>query len=101
LQTTRASLGRIRSLASIKTKSRDIEIAPLRSTGKFAETEGGRNLVRKSLDGIEAEATTEAYGSSADILYWSAFQNMEISPEKVIPATCPLVGFAGERVQPV
>jgi hypothetical protein len=40
-------------------------------------------------------------GSSADILYWSAFQHMEISPEKVIPATCPLVGFAGEQVQPV
>jgi hypothetical protein len=40
-------------------------------------------------------------GSSADILYWSAFQHMEISPEKVIPATCPLVGFAGEQVQPI
>jgi hypothetical protein len=61
LQTTRASLGRIRSLASIKTKSRDIEIAPLRSTGKFAETEGGRNPIGNSLDGIEAEATAEAH----------------------------------------
>jgi len=40
-------------------------------------------------------------GSSADILYWSAFRNMEISLEKVIPATCPLVGFAGEQVLPV
>jgi hypothetical protein len=40
-------------------------------------------------------------GSWADILYWSAFQHMAISPEKVIPATCPLVGFAGEQVQPV
>jgi hypothetical protein len=40
-------------------------------------------------------------GSSADILYWSAFQHMEISPEKVIPATCPLVGFAEEQVQPI
>jgi hypothetical protein len=26
---------------------------------------------------------------------------MEISPENVIPATCPLVGFAGEQVLPV
>jgi hypothetical protein len=40
-------------------------------------------------------------GSLADILYWSAFQNMEINPEKVISATCPLVGFAGEQVEPV
>jgi hypothetical protein len=40
-------------------------------------------------------------GSSADILYWSAFQHMAISPEKVISAACALVGFAGEQVQPV
>jgi hypothetical protein len=40
-------------------------------------------------------------GSSADILYWSAFRNMEISAENVIPATSPLVGFAGEQVLPV
>jgi hypothetical protein len=39
--------------------------------------------------------------SSADILYWSAFRNMKISSEKVIPATYPLVGFVGEQVQPV
>lgn len=26
---------------------------------------------------------------------------MEISPKKVIPATCPLLGFAGEQVQPI
>jgi hypothetical protein len=38
-------------------------------------------------------------GSSTDILYWSSFQHMAISSEKVIPATCPLVGFAGEQVQ--
>jgi hypothetical protein len=38
-------------------------------------------------------------GSLADILYWSAFQHMEISPKKVISATCPLVGFAREQVQ--
>jgi hypothetical protein len=40
-------------------------------------------------------------GSSAGILYCPAFRNIEISPEKVISATCPLVGFAGEQVQPI
>jgi len=48
--------------ASIKTKSQGIEIAPLRSTGKFVETEGGRNPVGKSLDRIEVESTAEAHG---------------------------------------
>jgi hypothetical protein len=33
-------------------------------------------------------------GSSVHILYWSAFRNMEMSLEKVIQATCPLVGFS-------
>jgi hypothetical protein len=39
-------------------------------------------------------------GSLANILYWSAFKNMEISLEKVVPATCPLLGFVGEPVYP-
>lgn len=38
-------------------------------------------------------------GSSTDILYWSAFRNMEINPEKVVSAT--LLGFAGEQVQAI
>lgn len=40
-------------------------------------------------------------GSSADILYWSAFSHLGISREKILPAPCPLVGFAGEQVHPV
>jgi hypothetical protein len=40
-------------------------------------------------------------GSSADIQYRSAFKNMEISLEKVVLATCPLIGFLGEQVYSV
>jgi hypothetical protein len=40
-------------------------------------------------------------GSSADILYWSAFLHLGISRDKIIPAASPLVGFAGEQVYPV
>jgi hypothetical protein len=39
--------------------------------------------------------------SLADILYWSAFRNMEINPEKVVSATCPLLRFTREQVQPI
>jgi hypothetical protein len=39
--------------------------------------------------------------SSTDILYWSAFRNMEISLDKMVLATCPLLGFTREQVQSV
>jgi hypothetical protein len=40
-------------------------------------------------------------GSSADILYWTAFSQMKISQDKMRPIRTPLVGFAGEKVQPI
>ena len=40
-------------------------------------------------------------GSSADILYYSAFQQMGIDREWLIPTNAPLVGFRGTRVLPL
>lgn len=40
-------------------------------------------------------------GSSADILYWSAFEYMDRGREKITPARFPLLGFIGEQGQPV
>ena len=40
-------------------------------------------------------------GSSADILYYPAFQQMRISRERLIPTNTPLVGFRGTRVLPL
>ena len=40
-------------------------------------------------------------GSSADILYYPAFQQMGISRERLIPMNAPLVGFGGTRVLPL
>jgi hypothetical protein len=40
-------------------------------------------------------------GSSADILYRSAFEEMKIDRNKVIPARHSLVGFTGEQVLPL
>ena len=39
-------------------------------------------------------------GSSADILYYPAFQQMGIGSEQLIPTNAPLVGFGGTRVLP-
>jgi hypothetical protein len=40
-------------------------------------------------------------GSSADILYWLAFQQMGIDRERIKPFGSPLVGFGGEVVYPI
>jgi hypothetical protein len=37
-------------------------------------------------------------GSSADILFKSAFDYMGVPREKVVPVSCQLQGFAGEKV---
>ena len=40
-------------------------------------------------------------GSSADILYYPAFQQMRIDKERLIPTNAPLIGFGGSRVFPL
>ena len=40
-------------------------------------------------------------GSSADILYYPAFQQMGISRVRLIPTNAPLVSFGGTRVLPL
>ena len=40
-------------------------------------------------------------GSSADILYYLAFQQMGIDRERLIPTNAPFVGFRGTRVFPL
>ena len=40
-------------------------------------------------------------GSSADILYYSAFQQMGIDRERLISMNASLVGFGGIRVLPL
>ena len=40
-------------------------------------------------------------GSSADILYYPAFQQMRIGKERLIPTNAPLVGFGGSRIFPL
>ncbi|XP_075650257.1 uncharacterized protein LOC142620842 [Castanea sativa] len=40
-------------------------------------------------------------GSSANILYYPAFQQMGISRKRLVPTNAPLVGFGGTRVYPL
>ena len=40
-------------------------------------------------------------GSSTDILYYSAFQQMRLGWDQLRPICSPLIGFGGMKVQPV
>ena len=40
-------------------------------------------------------------GSSTDILYYPAFQQMRIEKERLIPTNAPRVGFGGTRGVPI
>ena len=40
-------------------------------------------------------------GSSADILYYPAFQQMRLGRDLLRPACSPLIGFGGMKVQPI
>ena len=40
-------------------------------------------------------------GSSVDILYYPAFQQMNLGREQLRPVHSPLVGFGGMKVQPI
>ena len=40
-------------------------------------------------------------GSSTDILYYLAFQQMRIDKEQLIPTNTPFIGFGGTRVFPL
>ena len=40
-------------------------------------------------------------GSSADILYYPALQQMKLGRDQLRPVNSPLVGFGGMKVQPL
>ena len=40
-------------------------------------------------------------GSSVDILYYPAFQQMRLGRDQLRPVNSPLVGFGGMKVQPM
>ena len=40
-------------------------------------------------------------GSSADILYYPAFQQIRIDRKRLIPTNAPLIGFGGSLVFPL
>ena len=75
----------------------------------FSE-EDARRLYHPHDDALVVSIRVEDYnmhrvlvdnGSLANILYYLAFQQMEIGRERLIPTNAPFIGFRGTRVLPL
>uniref|UniRef100_A0A2N9GP36 RNase H type-1 domain-containing protein n=1 Tax=Fagus sylvatica TaxID=28930 RepID=A0A2N9GP36_FAGSY len=61
----------------------------------------GRPITSWSLKGFITRRVLIDNGSSADIIYLPAYQQMKIDKEQLKPIDIPLVGFTGDKVKPL
>ena len=53
-----------------------------------------------NIEGFNTKIILVDNGSSADIIYLPAFQQLQLDPKRVRPFESPLVSFDGDRVYP-
>ena len=58
-------------------------------------------VISLQVEGYNMHRVLVDNGSSADILYYPAFQQMRINRARLVPTNAPLVGFGGSRVFPL
>ena len=52
------------------------------------------------IEGFNIRRVLVDNGSSADIIYLSAFQQLKVDPKRLRPFKSPLVSFSGDKVYP-
>ena len=52
------------------------------------------------IEGFNTKKVLIDNGSSVDIIYLSAFQQLKVNPERLQPFESPLISFSGDRVYP-
>ena len=57
-------------------------------------------LIMLMIEGFNIERVLVDNGSSANIIYLSAFQQLKVDPERLCPFESPLVNFNRDRVYP-
>ena len=53
------------------------------------------------IEGFNTRRVLVNNGSSADIIYLSAFQQLKVDPKRLRPFKSPLVSFSGDKVHPM
>ncbi|XP_065632981.1 uncharacterized protein LOC112035103 [Quercus suber] len=57
-------------------------------------------VIKLTIEGFNTKRVLVDNGSSADIIYFSAFQQLRLEPKRLRPFDSPLVSFSGDRVYP-
>nr|XP_023917426.1 uncharacterized protein LOC112028970 [Quercus suber] len=57
-------------------------------------------VVMLTIEGFNTKRVLVDNGSSADIIYFPAFQQLKLDPGRLCPFDSPLVSFSGDRVYP-
>ena len=57
-------------------------------------------VIMLNIEGFNTKRILVDNGSSADIIYLPAFQQLKLDPKKLRPFESPLVSFSGDRVYP-
>ena len=57
-------------------------------------------VIMLNIEGFNTKRILVENGSSADIIYLPAFQQLKLDPKKLRPFESPLVSFSGDRVYP-
>ncbi|XP_023875286.1 uncharacterized protein LOC111987777 [Quercus suber] len=57
-------------------------------------------VIMLTIEGFNTKRILVDNGSSADIIYLPAFQQLKLDPKKLCPFDTPLVSFSGDRVYP-
>ncbi|XP_050249118.1 uncharacterized protein LOC126696415 [Quercus robur] len=57
-------------------------------------------VIMLNIEGFNTKRILVDNGSSADIIYLPAFQQLKLDPRRLLPFDSPLVSFSGDRVYP-
>ncbi|XP_050281744.1 uncharacterized protein LOC126722643 [Quercus robur] len=57
-------------------------------------------VIMLNIEGFNTKRILVDNGSSADIIYFPAFQQLRLDPKRLCPFDSPLVSFSGDRVYP-
>ena len=57
-------------------------------------------VIMLNIEGFNTKRILMDNGSSADIIYLPAFQQLKLDPKRLRPFESPLVSFSGDRVYP-
>ena len=57
-------------------------------------------VIMLNIEGFNAKRILVDNGSSVDIIYLSAFQQLKLDPKRLCPFESPFINFNGDRVYP-